>query len=78
MSVVNKIKLPNNTTVDINDARVTGIDSTPTASSTNLISSGGMYTTLTSYPKYVLCADEAAYNAIQNKDSGTLYLIPES
>lgn len=75
---VNKVKLPNNTTLDINDARVTGIDSTPTASSTNLISSGGMYTTLASYPKYVLCADEAAYNAIQNKDSGTLYLIPES
>lgn len=30
------------------------------------------------YPKYVLCADEAAYNAIANKDSSTLYLIPES
>lgn len=28
------------------------------------------------YPKYVLCADEAAYNAIANKDSSTLYLIP--
>ena len=27
--------------------------------------------------KYVLCVDEAAYTAIQNKDSGTLYLIPE-
>lgn len=30
------------------------------------------------YPKYVLCADEAAYNAITTKDSATLYLIPES
>lgn len=29
------------------------------------------------YPKYVLCANEAAYAAITNKDSGTLYLIPE-
>lgn len=28
--------------------------------------------------KFQLCADEAAYNAIANKDSGTLYLIPES
>ena len=28
--------------------------------------------------KYVLCADEAEYNAITNKDSGTLYLIPET
>lgn len=32
----------------------------------------------TQYLKYQLCADEAAYNAIANKDSGTLYLIPES
>lgn len=30
------------------------------------------------YPKYVLCADEAEYNAITNKDSATLYLIPET
>lgn len=75
---VKKIKLPNNSTQDIHDARVTGIDSSPTPSSTNLISSGGIYTTLTSYPKYVLCADEAAYEAIQNKDSGTLYLIPKT
>ncbi len=75
---VKKLKLPDNSTQDIHDARVTGIDSTPTSLSTNLISSGGMYTTLSSYPKYVLCADEATYNAIQNKDSGTLYLIPET
>lgn len=75
---IKKLKLPDNSTQDIHDARVTGIDSSPTSSSTNLISSGGMYTTLSSYPKYVLCADEAAYEAIQNKDSGTLYLIPET
>lgn len=30
------------------------------------------------YLKYHLCADETEYNAIQNKDNGTLYLIPES
>ena len=30
------------------------------------------------YLKYVLLADEAAYNALATKDSGTLYLIPES
>lgn len=28
-------------------------------------------------PAYVLCASEAAYEAIQSKDSHTLYLIPE-
>ena len=30
------------------------------------------------YLKYVLLADEAAYNALATKDSSTLYLIPES
>lgn len=30
------------------------------------------------YLKYVLCADETAYNALATKDSGTIYLIPES
>lgn len=29
------------------------------------------------YPKYQLCEDEAEYTAITNKDSRTLYLIPE-
>lgn len=28
------------------------------------------------YPKYVLCASQAAYDAITTKDSETLYLIP--
>lgn len=30
------------------------------------------------FAKYALCADVAAYNAIANKDSGTLYLIPKT
>lgn len=30
------------------------------------------------YLKYVYCNDEAAYEAITNKDTTTLYLIPES
>ena len=34
------------------------------------------FTNDANYVKYVLCANEAAYNAISNKDSGTLYLIP--
>lgn len=33
---------------------------------------------LSGYVKYVLLADEAAYTALATKDSGTLYLIPES
>lgn len=30
------------------------------------------------YPKYVLCANQAAYDAITTKESDTLYLIPET
>lgn len=33
---------------------------------------------LSGYLKYYLCTDETEYNSITNKDSGTLYLIPES
>lgn len=43
---VKKVKLPNNTTVDINDARIVGIDSTPTSASENVVTSGGVYTAL--------------------------------
>ena len=32
----------------------------------------------TQYPKYVLLADEAAYNALVTKETDTLYLIPEA
>ena len=53
-------------------------DSTPTSASTNPVTSGGIYTEMASRPKYYLCADETEYTAIQNKDPGTLYLIPES
>ena len=33
---------------------------------------------LSGYAKFVICQDEAEYNALPTKDSGTLYLIPES
>ena len=33
---------------------------------------------LSGYAKYVLLADDVAYEALTTKDSGTLYLIPES
>lgn len=55
-----------------------GVDATPTASSTNLVESGGVYSGLAVRPKYYLCADEAEYEAIVTKDANTLYLIPES
>lgn len=72
----------------VNDSTITiqmngsTVDSfTTNASSAKTINLGTVITShqsLSGYAKYVLCADEAAYTAIQNKDSGTLYLIPET
>lgn len=45
---------------------------TTNAASAKTINLGG------NFVKYEECADEAAYTAIATKDSGTLYLIPES
>ena len=43
---ISKIKLPDNSTQDIHDSRVLGVDSTPTANSSNLVTSGGVYQAL--------------------------------
>lgn len=43
MADVSKIKLPDNTEVNIKDSRISSIDSTPTSGSTNPVTSGGVY-----------------------------------
>ena len=43
---ISKVKLPDNTVQDIKDSRITGIDTTPTAGSTNVITSGGVHDSL--------------------------------
>lgn len=40
---IKKITLPDNTTQDIQDSRIPGVDSTPTSGSSNLVTSGGVY-----------------------------------
>lgn len=46
MADISKIKLPNNSVVNIKDARITGVDTTPTSGSANVVSSGGVYAEL--------------------------------
>ena len=58
MADVSKIKLPNGTTLDIKDGRITGIDSTPTSSSGNVVTSGGVYTALATKSGVPFYADE--------------------
>jgi len=43
---IKKLQLPDNSSQDIHDARITGVDSTPTASSTNVVTSGGVATAI--------------------------------
>ena len=74
-------------------ATITGITTSQDGTFTISLSDGNSYTvnlnhvhpqyltehqSLSGYAKFVLCQDEAEYNAIATKDSGTLYLIPES
>lgn len=47
-------------------------------STLSINSTSGEMNVDSSFPKYVLLADEAAYTAIATKDSGTLYLIPKT
>lgn len=46
MADVSKIKLPNNQDVNIKDYRISGVDTTPTSGSGNIITSGGVYNSL--------------------------------
>lgn len=43
MADISKIKLPDNSVVNIKDYRIPGVDSTPTSGSDNVVTSGGVY-----------------------------------
>ena len=40
---IKKVKFPNNSVVEIQDSRITGVDNTPTSGSGNVVTSGGVY-----------------------------------
>ena len=40
---ISKVKLPDNSVQDIMDSRITGVDSSPTSGSSNVVTSGGAY-----------------------------------
>lgn len=45
---ISKVKLPNNTTQEVHDYRITGVDTSPVSGSAKVITSGGVYTALAS------------------------------
>ena len=46
---IDKVKFPNGNTENIQDSRIPGVDSTPTANSVNLVTSGGVKSALSGY-----------------------------
>ena len=46
---IDKVKFPNGNTENIQDSRIPGVDSTPTANSANLVTSGGVKSALSGY-----------------------------
>lgn len=50
MADISKIKLPDNSVVNIKDYRIPGVDSTPTSGSDNVVTSGGVYSAIEASP----------------------------
>ena len=65
---VKKLKLPDNSSQDIHDARITGVDSTPTASSTNVVTSGGVATAISNIEQFYFV--EGSSSAAGSSTSG--------
>lgn len=73
MANVKKIKLPNNTTVDIIDSRITGIDTTVTSDSSNVVTSGAVATAISNTQSAAENAKSVTYNDLKTaKTGGTL------
>lgn len=49
MADVSKIKLPSGSEYNIKDARITGVDSSPTSGSTNVVTSDGIYNAISGF-----------------------------
>ena len=59
---IKKIKLPNNSVVDINDPRIPGVDTTPTSGSTNVVTSSGVYAALQNILSQIVSLDSVSSN----------------
>ena len=80
MADISKIKLPNNSVVNIKDARITGVDSTPTSGSTNVVTSGGISDAIENFIAgdgviSIVSLSRSAYEALATKDPTTIYVV---
>lgn len=72
MADVNKIKLPNNTVVNIKDYRISGIDTVPTSGSANVVSSSGVYSMITQNEQDVSQELNNINNRVSQIEDGTI------
>ena len=72
MSSINKIKLPSGTTYDVNDVRISGVDTTPTSGSSNVVTSGGVYTGLSGKADKSATVSTVTYDTTNKKITKTI------
>lgn len=70
MADVNKIQLPDTSTVNIKDYRIPGVDETPTSGSDNVVTSGGIYTSLSEKAPLEVISDDTENNTYLYKSNG--------
>lgn len=74
MADVSKIKLPDNNEYNIKDARIAGVDASPTSGSDNVVKSGGVYSALGDYvPKSGCTMEDGAYIRLVEADGQDEY-----
>lgn len=80
---ISKVKLPDNSSQELHDYRISGVDSSPSSGSGNVVTSGGVYTALagkvsSSSVSTIVSLTQAQYNALTTKDANTAYIITDA
>lgn len=78
MPDVSKIKLPDNSELNIKDARIPGVDSTPTSGSSNLVTSGGVYNSVNEVSLVAAAALNELNDRVTDLESTTSSGVEES
>ena len=72
MGKITKIQLPSGTSYDINDARIPGVDTSPTSGSSNVVESGGVYTGLSGKADKSATVSTVTYDTTNKKITKTI------
>lgn len=70
---ISKVKLPNNSSQELHDYRISGVDSSPSSGSGNVVTSGGVYTSLAAKQDKLTFDSEPTENSTNPVTSGGVY-----